>query len=303
VAQASTEDQLGWEARQRPRAAAAALAAALLTLVAAIGSAVVVNGAPLPGLLDSLSRAARPGPVGELPSLRIAQYEFIQERATALLGLGILQFLGYLGVAWALTFLAIATRARRPELPRAAIYIALAGGVLYALSVLFLAIGNSLSVGDALDGRRTVDATQESGASTVSLTGQILGIPGPLGLGLGFILVALNAMRCGLLTRFMGVLGIICGALVVLPIGSPLPVVQCFWLGALAVLLAGRWPSGNPPAWSTGRAEPWPSQSRRRPAPDAPAVADAPEQEPAAVAAGREHPASKKRKKRKKRPT
>ena len=296
---ASTEDQLSWEARQRPRAAAAALAAAVLTLIAAIGSAVLVNGAPLPGLLDSLSRAARPGAIGELPSLRIAQYEFIQERATALLGLGILQFLGYLGVAWALTFLAVATRARRSELPRAAIYIALAGGVLYALSVLFLSVGNRLSVSDALDGSRTVDATQDSGASTVSLTGQILGIPGPLGLGLGFILVALNAMRCGLLTRFMGVLGMICGALVVLPIGSPLPVVQCFWLGAFAVLLAGRWPNGNPPAWSTGRAEPWPSQSRRRPAPDTPA--EAPE-ETAPVTAGHEHTSSKKRKKRKKRP-
>jgi hypothetical protein len=97
----------------------------------------------------------------------------------------------------------------------------------------------------------------------------------------------------------MGVLGIICGVLVVVPIGSPLPVVQCFWLAALAALLAGRWPSGNPPAWSTGRAEPWPSQSRRRAAPDAPPE---PVEEPAAAAAGHEHPASKKRKKRKKRP-
>ena len=36
----------------------------------------------------------------------------------------------------------------------------------------------------------------------------------------------------GLLSRFMGIIGIITGALLVLPL-SPLPVVQIFWLGAL----------------------------------------------------------------------
>ena len=60
----------------------------------------------------------------------------------------------------------------------------------------------------------------------------------------------------------MGVLGVICGALIVLPILSPLPIVQTFWLGAMAVLLAGRWPNGVPPAWTTGEAMPWPSQAR-----------------------------------------
>ena len=44
------------------------------------------------------------------------------------------------------------------------------------------------------------------------------------------MLICLNAMRVGLLTRFMGVLGIITGALQILPLGGPLPVVQCFWL-------------------------------------------------------------------------
>ena len=71
-------------------------------------------------------------------------------------------------------------------------------------------------------------------------------------------------MRVGLLTRFMGVLGIICGALIVLPILSPLPIVQTFWLGAMALLLAGRWPSGLPPAWTTGEAMPWPSSAEVR---------------------------------------
>ena len=81
---------------------------------------------------------------------------------------------------------------------------------------------------------------------------------------MGWVVICLNAMRIGLLTRFMGVLGVICGALIVLPILSPLPIVQTFWLGAMAVLLAKRWPNGVPPAWTTGEAVPWPSQAEVR---------------------------------------
>ena len=43
-------------------------------------------------------------------------------------------------------------------------------------------------------------------------------------IALGFVLISLNAMRAGLLTRFMGVLGIIVGALLVFPIPSPVVV-------------------------------------------------------------------------------
>jgi hypothetical protein len=117
--------------------------------------------------------------------------------------------------------------------------------------------------------------------------------------------ICLNAMRVGLLTRFMGVLGVICGALIVLPILSPLPIVQTFWLGAMALLLLGRWPNGVPPAWEAGEARPWPSQQeireqRRR---GGGATAE-PEPEPAAHAAGDgaaergPHPASRKKKRK-----
>ena len=75
-----------------------------------------------------------------------------------------------------------------------------------------------------------------------------------------FVLVSLNAMRQGLLTRFMGYLGIFAGVLVLFQI-TQIPVVQGYWLAALAYLISGRWPTGLPPAWVTGRAEPWPPSS------------------------------------------
>ena len=120
-------------------------------------------------------------------------------------------------------------------------------------------------------------------------------------------MISLNAMRVGLLTRFMGVLGIITGALQILPFGGPLPVVQCFWLLLLALLFLGRWPNGQPPAWRTGNAEPWPSaaavrEQRRRASPRrAASEPERAEREPEPVAAGPSPSASARKRKRKRR--
>jgi hypothetical protein len=78
-----------------------------------------------------------------------------------------------------------------------------------------------------------------------------------------FVLVSLNAMRVGLLTRFMGYLGIFAGVLTIAAI-TPVPVVAGYWLVALAVLFLGRWPTGTPPSWRSGKAEPWPSTQQLR---------------------------------------
>jgi len=66
-----------------------------------------------------------------------------------------------------------------------------------------------------------------------------------------------------LLTRFVGYLGIIAGVLTIIPL-VPIPIVEAYWLLALAYLFSGRWPSGVPPAWASGRAEPWPRSQRQR---------------------------------------
>jgi hypothetical protein len=87
---------------------------------------------------------------------------------------------------------------------------------------------------------------------------QILGELGSLLLTAGIIWISLNAMRVGLLTRLVGYVGVFAGALVLFPIGALVPIVQGFWLAAVAVIIAGRWPSGDPPAWQSGIAIPWP---------------------------------------------
>lgn len=128
---------------------------------------------------------------------------------------------------------------------------------------------------------------------------------GTVALAFAFVIIALNAMRAGLLSRFMGILGIIAGALIVLPLIPGIPVVQIFWLGAVGALYLGVWPGGRGPAWETGEDDPWPTPQARIGLPedeeegsDEPDQAEEPEpeEEPA-----KPHPASKKRKRKRKR--
>ncbi len=93
--------------------------------------------------------------------------------------------------------------------------------------------------------------------------GQLLMLLGSFALGFSLVLLCMNAMRVGLLTRFMGVLGIIVGATFVLPLDQQ-GIIRAFWLVALGFLISGRWPNGMPPAWVSGTAQPWPTAAQTR---------------------------------------
>jgi hypothetical protein len=255
-----TSQQLAWEARQRPRAAIAALVAAVASLVADLWTSAILRDAPKAGFLDSLQRALEPGRLGNAPSLRTPYFAWVHDHASTLVLANVLKALGFIAIAWALTFLMVAARARRPQIAKPLVYAAMVGAVLSAIAGIAFWAAYSSAVSDFLAGPHTVDRAADAGGGSLLLTGQLVGLAGQLALAAGFVFVSLNAMRAGLITRFMGILGCIIGLLVVIPIG-PLPVVQTFWLAALAALLFGFWPSGMPPAWRTGEAQPWPSQA------------------------------------------
>jgi hypothetical protein len=111
----STRTQLDWEARQRPRAAVAAIVAGVLLLGADVWSGAVFRGAPHAGFLEALQTAARPGPLGTSRSLRDAFYVFYDAHVAQIFGASALRAVGLLALGWLLAFLAAATRARRPE--------------------------------------------------------------------------------------------------------------------------------------------------------------------------------------------
>jgi hypothetical protein len=307
----TTADHLAWEAEQRPRAGAAAILAGLLTMSGAIASALVFRDIPRAGFAESLERAAQSGRLGAMPSLRVPLYEFYKDHAGAIIASSFLRAFGFLAAGFALAYLARATYARREQLPRPTLYLPYVGAVVLALQALLSAFGTNVAVNDFLDGARTVDAARDLTGNSLLVVGSLLDLAGRLALGGAFVLICLNAMRAGLLTRFMGVLGIIVGVLQVVPLGSPLPIVQVFWLIAAGALFLGRWPSGVPQAWTTGTAVPWPSSAeikearrqemeRRRGTRGKPQPQPQPqaEPEPEPVGAGHEHPSSKKKKRK-----
>jgi hypothetical protein len=302
------EDHLAWEERHRTSATIAAAVAALFTFVGSAWRQLALADAPESGLIPSLSRAAEPGPVGRLESLRIPSLEYYDAHAFSVLLSSLMVAVGFVALGWAVTYLAIATRARRPEFPRLMVYVPLIAGILQGLTYVLAPLGVQLAIGEFLDGPRTIDAADEIAANGVTVFAQVLGLPGALGLALALVFVGLNAMRVGLLTRFMGVLGIISGVLLIIQLTAQ-PIVLTFWLIMLAVLFSGRWPGGSPPAWRTGNAEPWPSsadvrQQRARAAAEQrgevyePAE---PEPGPEPVTAGPSPSASARKRKRKRR--
>src|SRR3954447_13537047 len=240
--------------------------------------------------LQTLVRAAQPGDVGALPSLQTAFFEYLDSKTALVLLIGIGGFVGWIGVAWAVGFLGVAIRARSATFRKFIIYVPIVGGVLLGVSVLMSQIGSLQVVSEFLDSDRTVKAATDADNSLVVFA-RLLYQLGTLALAVGLVLVSLNALRVGLLTRMLGYIGIASGAMMIL---FPLPIVQIFWLGAFGVIALGRWPGGELPAWETGQAVPWPTPERSPPRQRRGAPAPAPEPAPSSGPA----PARRKRKKR-----
>jgi hypothetical protein len=179
---------------------------------------------------------------------------------------GVINALGLIGLALTLSFLFQASKARRPESAQAVRILALVGGVLAAVGGVAYAVILSVKANQFVTHGTQTYLQADHLVSTALVAGlQYAGLIGSLMLAIGFVLVCMNAMRVGLLTRFLGYLGMVAAAASLFLIGSaPALLVEVFWLLAVAYLLAGRWPGGDPPAWATGQAEPWPTAAEVR---------------------------------------
>jgi len=327
---ADVELQLAWEARWRGRAAIGAGVGAVLMLAASVITVLVTNKAPTVGLIQALAGTpTHPGPlrgVANPPvSPRAAELAYINSHALGEIAAGVVWAVAAAGIAFALFYLVSATQARRPALPPLIRPMAIAGpigaGVMGATGLGgIVEAGPAFQIAAAIKAHSFVHGSDHSHRAVVSARGGVLtvilvlSLVTTLALAISWLFLCLNAMRVGLLTRFLGIVGIFGGVLYLLPF-TPLPILQIFWLGGAAVLFAGRWPSGTPPAWQTGQAEPWPSQQQLReerdaarrereglpppePKPPAPVPAGADGESSLSPAA---HPSSKKRKRKRRR--
>ncbi len=169
-----------------------------------------------------------------------------------------------LAIAGTLSHLMILTRNRNPDTKPYVRILGIVGGVVAAITGIVYAILVAVKVHEFVTtGAQTYSEANHLTGAPGLLILQLLGQLGALLLAVAVVLVALSAMRVGLLSKFMGYLGVFAGVLILFQI-TQIPVVQGYWLAAVAYLLSGRWPTGMPPAWSTGRAEPWPSSAEMR---------------------------------------
>jgi len=240
------EDRLAYESRVRTRQVVLAAAAGILVMAAVLiqlgGPHVNVNEQTL-GLVTEDKRFGRD-----------------------LIG-AIASGLGSLALAWTLWYLWGSTRAREPNAkPTFTGIIAIVGGVVSGVSVIWYVIAYGIQAHHFVShGSQTYPEANALLTTPWLVIPQITNDLGLLLVAVALVLVSLNAMRFGLLTRFLGYLGIIAGVLTIIPL-VPIPIVEAYYLLALAYLFSGRWPSGVPPAWTSGRAEPWPKTPRERPA-------------------------------------
>ncbi|MFL6038222.1 MAG: hypothetical protein ACJ74B_06275 [Gaiellaceae bacterium] len=240
----SHDEQLAWEARASKPAAVAAFATAFMSMAA--------------GLYVSIA-------VGTLEDGTDGYLKAVDEEPSQFLIQSIAQAVGLLLLVLPLLYLFRATRHRRPQLKPAAAGLLILGAVTLAVVTVIGRLEIIDIAHDFFPEHATGDldeAAQDFVSDESSSVLQGIALGGTIALAFTIGMIALNAMRAGLLSRFMGILGIFVGVLLVIPLG--VQILQLFWFAALGLLFLNRWPGGRGPAWQTGEAIPWPGAAEQR---------------------------------------
>jgi hypothetical protein len=316
------EEILAWEAANRQRAGIAAFVAAGLTILGVILTTLSQPGASefddkIVTVVDAMNRTAagQPVPPGRFSAFAV---DVGQHPTIPIVG-AIVYGLGSLSIYFAMAYLFRAARARRPGMQQIALVMAAVGAVGFGVGRAVSEVARYIGAHDFVNAvDRTNSAATDALSPTATLVGQLIWETCALALGFAIAIISLNAMRVGLLSRFMGVLGVIVGVAVapILPIDQQ-GIIRVFWLAALGMLFLGRW-RNTPKAWATGEPEPWPTQQQLReqrdaaradrepspppgggpdpPSPPPPAAPSPRRPDPAAP--GTDHSASKKKKRK-----
>jgi hypothetical protein len=259
-------ERLAIEAQRRGRLSVPGFAGGVLYMLGAIVSSAALKGLPTVGVLQGIAPALA-GQGNPAVSPRAAEVKFISHKALPLIAGSLMTTIAVIGLTLILLFLLEATTLRRPQTWSAARPLVLIGGLGLAIFGVVHQIVSSIETHKFAAGHdfstNAVNHALTSGALNVTI-GYI-----DLLLGLAFVVAMIvtlvNSMRVGLLTRWMGIIGMIAAILIFLPIGGEtLEIVPAFWLAAMGLLNGGRWPGGDLPAWTSGEARPWPTQAETR---------------------------------------
>ena len=248
---------------ERPRAVKAGIAAAVLGFAAALFASLTQGTLPRVTLLDSLDVAAgrnigRAGLTSDL-------LEHVDDKALPYLTTAFLQGLSLTLYGFVLVVLFRAITGRGHPVPRVAQMMAASGAVLGGLGSIGLQVDTQLHVRSAISEE---DWLTRPASDRSTMIFQLILLLAVMGLAVATIMIGLGAMRAGLLTRFLGWVGVGVGATMVLTVlptgGTGFNSFQMAWALLVAVALSGRAPNGRPPAWDAGEAVAWPTQQELR---------------------------------------
>lgn len=304
------DEALAWEAENRSKAGIAAVVAGVLLFATFLYAIVGFSNAPSVSLTDGLKDAVGVAPADGRKGLLTAKAIWYDDNGVVLIIVTLLSAIGTALIAMVLGFLYRATAARRPNTKRFVLALALVGPILYAIGPLVSVVAVVIQSGNYVSNGvfSTLGAHNAITTGSGIVFAQVFVLLGQLSTAAALIFISLWAMQTGLLTRFLGILGIIVGALLLLPaFFGPPAIIQTFWLLALGLMFLGR-VGVTPPAWAAGEAIPWPSKQQLREQQDGgfepePAARDA-DEEPeddesdAALALPRESSQKRKRKRR-----
>ena len=260
------QERVSFESARRARLAVPAVAGGVLYLLGGIILSAALKELPAVGVVQGLEPALK-GRAAPVVSPRAPEVSYINHHAFYLLAGTLLTALAVSALTVVLMFLIDATAFRRPSWPAAKPLVMFGGFGVALLNlvhevVLVIEAHRFVSRGD-LSSKAVEKALLTSGSLGIVLG--LLGLFAALALAVGMIATMMGTMRAGLLARWLSVLGILSGLLFLPFFGTPtLQLIPTFWLVSTGILLMGRWPNGDPPAWAAGEARPWPTQAEQR---------------------------------------
>ena len=215
------------------------------------------------------------GPVA--PSTTTELLRDFDDASGTLLAAAVLNAFSLALIAAPLFYLFRAASARSPKVRRGLVGVVVAGPLFLGAAELFQWM--------ALNAASNDFATPGGGAGipigtyaddlirdqTTFSIAQGLSFAGVLGFVVGTVYTSLWAMRVGLLTRFMGTIGMALAASLVLLAQAFSLLALMLWFVYLGMVILGKTPRGKrPPAWDAGEGIPWPKpgEEPRAPAPD-----------------------------------
>ncbi len=256
--------QVERESERRARLGVPAFAGGVLYLLASITLTAALKDLPTVGPVQGIAPALN-GQPNPAVSPRAAEVRYFDHHAFALIVGSLLSAIAILMLLAVLRFLLGATRFRRPQTAAVVGPLILVGGIGLPLLSVVGEIVQALNAHNFVSGTDfTTHAVEQ--ALTKNTAYVVLGYVTPLAaiaLVAGMVAVMVSSVRAGLQARWMGIVGGVGGLILLVP-SQTLSLIPAFWMVGTGILLMGRWPGGDPPAWAAGEARPWPSPAQLR---------------------------------------